>query len=268
MLARESADISAMIGLIGTQDFGGALDRMLRSIASFDLSVAFAYPYDKRPIVLHDGYTAKVSESALSAYLGGAYLLDPFYVACSGGQPPGLWRMRELAPDQFFHSDFSSSAEVHPCISMESGVLVEEIGFVIPLADGVQATYSLMRGRGGTPFTDEELETLRIYEPIVREAVRSNWRQQSETVTGAPRDDDAIETAFDSLCADRLTRQQRNIVRLILRGHSNLSIGKMMSIAEGTVRIHRKNIYRRLGISSQGALFRIFIDHLNRRQLY
>ncbi|MNY62113.1 Bacterial regulatory protein, luxR family [compost metagenome] len=57
-------------------------------------------------------------------------------------------------------------------------------------------------------------------------------------------------------------------MRLILRGHSNLSIGKTMNIAEGTVRIHRKNIYRRLGISSQGALFRIFIDHLNRRQLY
>ncbi|MNE92674.1 Response regulator protein TodT [compost metagenome] len=102
----------------------------------------------------------------------------------------------------------------------------------------------------------------------MREAVRSNWRQQSHAVAATPRPDDAIETAFDSLCADRLTRQQRNIVRLILRGHSNPSIGKTMNIAEGTVRIHRKNIYRRLGISSQGALFRIFIDHLNRRQLY
>ena len=270
MLARESADISAMIGLIGTQDFGQALDRMLRSVTSFDLSVAFAYPYDARPIVLHDGYTAKVSARALSAYLGGAYLLDPFYVACSAGQPAGLWRMRELAPDRFFQSDFSSSAEVHPCVSMESGVLVEEVGFVIPLDGGLQATYSLMRGRGGEPFSEAELERLRVYEPIVREAVRSNWRQHGRSFAPPPSEegDNVMEAAFDSLCSDRLTKQQRNIVRLILRGHSNLSIGKVMNIAEGTVRIHRKNIYRRLGISSQGALFRIFIDHLNGRQLY
>lgn len=271
MLASESADISAMIGLIGTEDFGRALDRMLQSVTGFDLSVVFAYPYDARPIVLYDGYTAKVSASALSAYLGGAYLLDPFYVACCAGQPAGLWRMRELAPDQFFQSDFSSSAEVHPCVSMESGVLVEEVGFVIPLDGGLQATYSLMRGRGGEPFSEAELSRLRVYEPIVREAIRSNWRQRGQTVAPPPSeegDDDAMEAAFESLCSDRLTKQQRNIVRLILRGHSNLSIGKVMNIAEGTVRIHRKNIYRRLGISSQGALFRIFIDHLNGRQLY
>ncbi|WFU47860.1 response regulator transcription factor [Sinorhizobium terangae] len=269
MLARESADISTMIRFIGTPDFGVALDAMLRAIAPFDLSVVFAFPYDARPILLHDGYTHGVSPQALKAYLGGAYLLDPFYVACNNGQPAGLWRMRELAPDRFFQSNFSSSSEVHPCVSMESGSLIEEVGFVVPLGEATQATYSLMRCRDGAPFSDQELERLRLYEPIVREAIRSNWRQSGMAVAGAAGNaSDAMERAFDSLCADRLTRQQRTIVRLILRGHSNLSIGKTMNIAEGAVRIHRKNIYRRLGISGQGALFRIFIDHLNRRQLY
>ncbi|CAN7241235.1 helix-turn-helix domain-containing protein [Pararhizobium sp. LjRoot238] len=70
------------------------------------------------------------------------------------------------------------------------------------------------------------------------------------------------------LPAERLTLQQRNIVRLILRGHSNASIGETIGISEGTVRIHRKNIYRRLAISSQAELFRIFIDHLNQQKLY
>ncbi|WEX88358.1 helix-turn-helix transcriptional regulator [Sinorhizobium garamanticum] len=269
MLARESADISTMIRFIGTPDFGAALDAMLRAVAPFDLSVVFAFPYDARPILLHDGYTHGVSPQALKAYLGGAYLLDPFYVACNNGQPAGLWRMRELAPDQFFQSNFSSSSEVHPCVSMESGSLIEEVGFVVPLEEAMQATYSLMRCRDGAPFSDQELERLRLYEPIVREAIRSNWRQRGMAVASATGNgSDAMEGAFDSLCADRLTGQQRKIVRLILRGHSNLSIGRTMNIAEGTVRIHRKNIYRRLGISGQGALFRIFIDHLNRRQLY
>ncbi|WP_173511123.1 helix-turn-helix transcriptional regulator [Sinorhizobium psoraleae] len=269
MLARESADISAMIKFIGTPDFGASLDAMLRAIAPFDLSVVFAFPYDTRPILLYDGYTHGVSPRALKAYLGGAYLLDPFYVACNNGQPAGLWRMRELAPDRFFQSNFSSSSEVHPCVSMESGSLIEEVGFVVPLEEAMRATYSLMRCRDGAPFSDQELERLRLYEPIVREAIRSNWRQRDMAAAIANgHGPDVLEGAFESLCADRLTKQQRAIVRLILRGHSNRSIGTAMNIAEGTVRIHRKNIYRRLGISGQGALFRIFIDHLNRRQPY
>lgn len=253
-----------MIGLIGTPDFGPALDAMLRAVAPFDLSVAFAFPYDARPILLHDGYTHDVAPQALAAYLGGAYLLDPFYVACNSGQEPGLWRMRELAPDRFFHSNFSSSTDVHPCVSLEKGSLVEEVGFIIPLTERMQATYSLMRRRG-RPFSAQELDRLRLYEPIVREAVRLNWRPQeppNRQVT------DTMEGAFETLFSDRLTRQQRNIVRLILRGHSNRSIGKVMMIAEGTVRIHRKNIYRRLGISGQGALFRMFIDHLDTHRPY
>lgn len=199
MLARELADISAMIGGIGTPDFGPALDAMLRAVVPFDLSVVFAFPYDARPILLHDGYTHEVAPHALAAYLGGAYLLDPFYVACNNGQEAGLWRMRELAPDRFFRSGFSSSAEVHPCVSLEKGSLIEEVGFVIPLQEGMQATYSLMRCRGRS-FSGRELDRLRLYEPIVRQAVRSNWRRQ-DTAAAVPRDEaaDAMERAFESL---------------------------------------------------------------------
>jgi len=70
------------------------------------------------------------------------------------------------------------------------------------------------------------------------------------------------------LPAERLTLQQRNIVPLILRGRSNASIGETIGISEGTVRFHRKNIYRRLAISSQAELFRMFIDNLNQQKLY
>lgn len=265
----ESRQIATLIDGLSTPAFGEALDAMLRRVAAFDLSGVFVFPYDARPLLLHDGYTRHVAPQAWAAYLSGAYLLDPFYVACNNRHPAGLWRMRDLAPDDFFDTQFSTSREVHPCVSTQSGSLVEEVGFLVPLDGGVTATYSLMRVKGHLGFSDTELDNLRAYEPIVQAAIRASWRHAAERpVLAQAGRDDLMEEAFEKLCAERLTLQQRNIVRLILRGHSNGSIGESIGISEGTVRIHRKNIYKRLAISSQAELFRIFIDHLNQHKLY
>jgi DNA-binding CsgD family transcriptional regulator len=269
LLPDESRQIAALIDSLSTPAFGEALDAMLRRAAAFDLSGVFVFPYDARPLLLHDGYTRHVAPQAWAAYLGGAYLLDPFYVACNNRHPAGLWRMRELAPDDFFDTQFSTSREVHPCVSTQSGSLVEEVGFLVPLDGGVTATYSLMRVKGHLGFSDTELESLRAYEPIVQAAIRASWKHAAERpVLVQVGRDDLMEEAFGKLCAERLTLQQRNIVRLILRGHSNGSIGESIGISEGTVRIHRKNIYKRLAISSQAELFSIFIEHLNQQKLY
>jgi DNA-binding CsgD family transcriptional regulator len=57
-----------------------------------------------------------------------------------------------------------------------------------------------------------------------------------------------------------LTPREREVVELTLRGHSADAIGKLLGIAPGTVRIHRKNIYAKLRINSQGELFSEFIS--------
>jgi hypothetical protein len=48
----------------------------------------------------------------------------------------------------------------------------------------------------------------------------------------------------------------------VLRGHSSDSISQQLGIAQGTVKIHRKNIYNKLKISSQSELFSLFISSL------
>lgn len=46
---------------------------------------------------------------------------------------------------------------------------------------------------------------------------------------------------------------------LVLQGHSSESISDILGIATGTVRIHRKNVYAKMRISSQRELFAMFI---------
>ncbi|RFB78280.1 LuxR family transcriptional regulator [Methylovirgula sp. 4M-Z18] len=252
--------IASLIEQIGKPSMPLALDQMLQQTAVFDLSVVFGYPFDTRPLLLYDGYRDYAAPIALQNYLNGAYLLDPFYTAAVQGREPGVWRMRELAPDSFFDSEFFSSTEVHPCISLQPGSLVEEIGFLVPLEGGFNAVYSLMRSKG-SPFTNDEMAKLSELEPVVRQTIRAHWRHVGP-VERQPKLDDLMETAFESFCRDRLTYQQRRIVQLILRGHSNLSIGQIISVTEGTVKIHRQNIYKRLEISSQQELFVMFVQSI------
>jgi DNA-binding CsgD family transcriptional regulator len=48
------------------------------------------------------------------------------------------------------------------------------------------------------------------------------------------------------------------IVKLVLKGHSNLSLAAVLSLSPNTVKVHRRQIYSKLAISSQAELFRLF----------
>lgn len=257
---QHTADIMAGIG--GTE-LPRALDRSLAQLVPFDMTVIFAYPDGDQPIYLHDGFYGHVPGQALGRYLSGAYLLDPFYTACARRVPPGLYRMRELAPDAFFSGVYVNSPEVHPCISLESGSLAEEIGFMVPLAAGCMASYSLMRRNGRPPFSEAELWLLRHVEPVVRQAIHLHWKDLR--AARPPRDmprGAAMEHAFESFADTLLSMREQRIVQMILRGHSSHSIAAWLGIAEGTVKNHRKSIYAKLEISSQQELFALFIRHL------
>jgi DNA-binding CsgD family transcriptional regulator len=261
---RESAEI---IASLGAPDFPQTLDRNLDRLVPFDLTVIFAYPEESPPILLHDGIRGHAPGEALTSYLNGTYLLDPFYTACARRVSPGLYRMSELAPDEFFTGEYVNSWEVHPCISMESGSLAEEIGFMVPLPGGFMATYSLMRRNGNRAFDQAEFAALRQVEPVVRQAIAHHWRDlrapQPPRRGQAPWErGEVMERGFERFGAELLSAREQMVVQLILRGHSTLSIAGSLSIAEGTVKNHRKSIYAKLGIASQRELFTLFVRHV------
>lgn len=240
------------------------LDEALDRLVGFDLTVCFAYPKDARPIFLHDGFRGRAPGEALENYLNGAYLLDPFYTACAGAVPDGLYRMKEFAPDNFFEGEYVNSWEVHPCISMESGSLAEEIGYLVRLSAGTRAIFSLMRSNGTEPFSREEFGVLQLVEPVVRQIIRLHWDGVPMADVGRDigRRGDVMELAFERFGAALLSRREQMIVQLILRGHSAGSIASILEIAEGTVKNHRKSIYAKLGIVSQQELFSQFMRHV------
>ena len=257
--------VAQMIAHVGTAGFGAGLDRALRHVAPFDLSAVIAYSQGQRPVLLHDGLNDVSDAGAMQAYLEGTYLLDAVYTACKRQVAPGLYRLSDLAPDAFFEGEYYNSPHVHPCISLQSGALAEEVAYLIRFPSGPYATYSLMRTHGQIAFSAAEMAALAVYEPIVRAAILRNWDEAvpANRVVRAV-DGGELEEAFRSFADDLLSPREQVIVSLVLRGHSSGSVGLNLGIAEGTVKNHRKHIYAKLEISSQAELFALFLRHLRK----
>ena len=62
---------------------------------------------------------------------------------------------------------------------------------------------------------------------------------------------------------NEITQREREITQLLLRGHSSKSIARELGIAPGTVMVHKRNLFAKLGITSQYELFSSFIDALS-----
>jgi DNA-binding CsgD family transcriptional regulator len=221
----------------------------------------FAYCGDARPLDLHDDFPAGKRRVFVSAYQEGPYLLDPFFLACTRGVKPNLYRLRDLAPDRFYQSEYFRSYYVRTGLS-------EEIGYFVDLPESVTAVISLMRSDRSPPFSAREFRDLTAAEPVIRAAAKQNWvelhRQFSDGEAGNDRSNiqDHIDHAFHTFGKSVLTPRERDVVEYVLKGHSSEAIGKILEISPGTVRIHRKNIYSKLRINSQGELFSQFIRSL------
>ena len=269
LLAAWSEAAAGLMGRLDEPCLPALLDEALLRVVPFDLSVAFAYPDGVGPMILFDGFRERKPDAPLKAYLDGTYLLDPFYLACTARQKCGLYRMQDCAPDSYFQSEYFHSWEVHPCISMESGALAEEIAYLFDLPGGPMVAYSLMRSNGRPTFSEAEIAVLRAVEPVVVRALRHHWRdrhlppgRRGSEERASARSGEAIEAAFATFAAERLTRQQQRIVQLVLRGHSNASVARNLCISEGTVKNHRHAIYDRLGVGTQSELFALFVRHV------
>lgn len=259
------ASTPQLIAHLDSTAFLECVDRVLHNIVPFDQSCVLVYPANGLPHFLRNNLQGISEPGALHRYLNGTYLLDPVYTACAHGQPAGLYRMVDLAPDAFFEGEYFNSPDVHPCISLESGSLAEEIVFISPLPGGAYAAYSLMRCNGSSPFSPEQFAALELCQPALEAYLQRHYAGAVRPLlegTGARTIAEHLQAAFAGFATDRLTPREQSIVGLILRGHSSVSIALHLEIAEGTVKNHRKHLYSKLGICSQSELFHLFVNHL------
>lgn len=257
--------LALTVSTIGTADFAPSLIEALKHVAPFDYSVIFAYCNSARPIDLFDTFPTAKRRIFVDDYQAGPYLLDPLFIAKPEAWGPGPHRVADLAPDRFPQSHYFQSYYVQTGLS-------EEIAFFAAINRETRVVISLMRDAAHLPpFAARERKRLASIAPIVAATSAQNWKDIESRFSGRGHKSKVAETervlasAFRHFGDGKLTARESEIVELVLKGNSSEAIGKTLGIATGTVRIHRKNIYMKLGISSQGELFSRFVASISSR---
>jgi DNA-binding CsgD family transcriptional regulator len=243
--------------------FGKAIVSWLRQHVSFDHCVIFGYRGALRPPLLFETFSPAESHVFVALYQEGPYLLDPFHHAAVE-RKEGFWRMRELAPDRFYASEYYRSY-------YSQTKLAEEVGFFVPLMGKDALVLSLMRLRVSGSFGTADARVLRDMAPAVINFARLRWPGLPADEPAGTKQDETVASvnAFDRAHIWKslsLTPREKHVVDLVLQGHSTESIARAMRIVPGTVKVHRRNIHRKLGIKSQAGLFARFIEIIENRR--
>ena len=87
-----------------------------------------------------------------------------------------------------------------------------------------------------------------------------DWQELA--ASAAPDLRGQLESALAAFGASVLTERECQTVQLVLQGYSTKAISSQLAIAVETAKLHRKNAYAKLAVSTQGELFNLFINAL------
>jgi len=191
-------------------------------------------------------------------------VLNPVYRAHLNGIEQGVYRLRDLAPDDYFSSGFTETDKVIEVADEEIAHLTEgwprgfeELVLAVPI-DDVTIEIDLYRRYKDGGFSRGDIENLSARMPVIGAITRKFWQLHSDKLAPNPRDN-SINDIYDGFGADVLTRREREVIQYVLRGHSSGSIALNLDISVTTIKTHRKRAYSKLNISSQSELFLMFL---------
>jgi DNA-binding CsgD family transcriptional regulator len=257
-----SPDGAAILGhamsCAGTLEGPDAIAAFVGEVVPNNVTAVFAWQAGRRPRHMHENYDARRKQVANQIYMKGAYLLDPFFVASQNIESDCVLRLRDVQTDKFRQSEYYRSYYV-------STGLIDEISFYARCENDTFLAISIGRYRGAQKFSQRDYGRACFFLPVVAALVRRQWlaevggdssgRHQSTHDAALPLPQLLEQEPFAVL-----TAREREIVALMLRGHSSKSIAGAVAISVGTVKNHRKNIYRKLAVHSQSELFARFLN--------
>ncbi|MDX1481895.1 MAG: helix-turn-helix transcriptional regulator [Woeseiaceae bacterium] len=247
--------LGALVSAGDGDSLAAALSAAIDVIVDHEGTCLIAFHRDRAPVVVHHTLEPAGRRHYLDRYLAGPYLLDPLYQLALDDDRPTVCRFRDKVPDRFRSSEYYRQY-------CERTHLLDEMDYFADVSDST--ALALVVGRRTKRFSRTEIDRLERIAPLVESVLRRVWSSRSEK-SGATADDEVharLTECFERFGESVLTERERQISQLLLRGHSSKSIARRLDIAPGTVMVHKRNLFSKLGISSQYQLFSLFIEQL------
>ncbi|MGB3313882.1 MAG: LuxR C-terminal-related transcriptional regulator [Albidovulum sp.] len=238
------------------RDFFARLHALFTRTCSTASIAAFEFGKDLQPhLIFVDGPNGG---DDLPQYLGGLYLLDPFYLMYTEEEKTGVFVMSQTDSETF-----GVAKKYKAYWSRITGD--SEIAALFPAGPGKCLHVTIMV-RNDQQLAQRTVLLVRLLE----KTIVSFFRRKLERGEASNVDDTmrrhvhlTVNRTLQSFGADVLTDRERDVVQLLLKGHSAKSIAQLLDISAGTAGIHRSNIYRKLEITGQGELFLKYLNLLS-----
>lgn len=194
-----------------------------------------------------------------NSYLESLYLLDPVYDHFLRGTLPACALLHDICPDDFFESDYF--------LKYWSSVnMVSEFSINALYDDDTMLHLPLSRTAGSRPFSQDDMDMLRAVSPVVMTTMRRFWEASragfERDQTNADSFHAHLRFVMDNFGCSLLTAREMDIMQLTMRGYSDKLSARELDITPGTVRNHKKSIFSKLQVSSQGQVFGLLLDAL------
>lgn len=251
-----SNQLATIMPEIGSERLPSLLVLMLKSLVPFDNAVILHYRRDEQPLLLYNDIPPLALKKQIDKFVNGAFLLDPFYRAAIDDHASGLHRLSDLAPIGFETTEYYSSYFRYTEIK-------DEIGFIIHLSARQFINISMGRVSFSQRFNRTHISVLEDITKTLESICKLQWTAENGPQQ-APENKlpGQLDSALKHFGTAYLTDRETQVVQLFLHGHSTKSIAERLGISPETVKLHRKNSYAKLDVSSQAELFHLFIDSL------
>lgn len=248
--------LARAVTAVGTDAFPKALTALFQAVFRFDSLFISVFSADHAPRQLYSNLDDDATRRTIGPYLSFAYLLDPFYGLFRAQVGTCVVSLDTCAPDDFRHSDYFRM------FYSDTGLRDEVTIFVAADADA-SIILSLGQRDGRHPRAPEACSRLEALLPVIAALCLKQWRDPARHATTAiDTIPDFKHPDFERMGLPKLSLREAEVVRMMLKGHSSKSMARLFGISPETVKVHRKRIYSKLGLTSQGELFSLFVSSL------
>lgn len=237
-----------LIASIGDETFLKRLSELTTAITGYDSLVVMSFDGEKAPVVLFND-TSFFEDQSIDHDFMRTLVLDPFYQLLKRGVTEGVYRLDDIAPDEFYSSDYYHK------IYKQTG-LQKEVGIIASCGDDLRLVLSIgLRNRANVDV-DEAKVVSSFYDLIIAAICKHFQVGHPEQRTIGHQ----LNDIFSNFGKDFLSERECQVTQLVLQGYSTKAIAPLLEVSTETVKVYRKRIHNKLKISSQSELFSLFLE--------
>ncbi len=260
--------ISNAIDAVGKDRLPTLLIKLIKFRIKIDAAILIIYRPESNPILLKSTFKEKRAKLGLNNYINDTYVLNPAYLSFKKGETRGITKITEISGKDSIKSVHYTNYKIKEARDEDLGFLtegwperLEEISILFDLPNKEMGELAIFKKKI-SGFNKSDLNTLQVLEPLIYSIFKNHWSTARQNII-CEKSLSNKNKRYDSFGENTLSPREMEVAKLIFEGHSGNSIAANLDIAITTVKSHRKNMYKKLGIGSQQELFSRYIDSIS-----